>query len=280
MARCIGKNLQYSQEFITIRFGKNSAMTHTNKRKVILHGHMFKNAGTSVDKLLLDNFGKAFVDHRDDVKMQHGRQSYLMDLLQKNKKIRALSSHHLPLPLEPVPDIDLLFIIMLRHPIVRVGSVYRFEKIQKRDTPGAIAAKKYNFQDYIRWRLDVRPVVISNYFVQYCTSTLKANTSLQDRYHSALNFTTHTAFTGIVEHFDSSMVFIKDKIETSGGKFMIKSVRENITDTRKEPLERKLSKLQTKLGDALYDELVSVNAYDIALYNSLVERYSFTPNEL
>ena len=254
-------------------------MTQTNKRKVILHGHMFKNAGTSVDKLLLDNFGKGFVDHRDDVKMRHGGQSYLMDLLQKNTNIKALSSHHLPLPLEPVPDIDLLFIVMLRHPIVRVGSVYRFEKKQKRDTPGAIAAKKYNFQDYIRWRLDVRPEVISNYFVRYCTSTLQAKTSLQDRYHSALYFTTHTALTGIVEHFDSSMVFIKDRIETSGGKFMIKSVRENITDARKEPIESKQSKLQTKLGNALYDELISANTYDIALYNSLVKRYSFTPKK-
>ena len=234
-------------------------MTHTKKRKVILHGHMFKNAGTSVDKLLLNNFGKGFVDHRDDVKMQHGKQTYLIDFLQKNKKIRALSSHHLPLPLEPVADIDLLFIIMLRHPIVRVGSVYRFEKIQKRDTPGAIAAKKYNFQDYIRWRLDARPVVISNYFVQYCTSTLPINTSLKDRYQSALYFSEHTAFTGIVEFFDSSMVFIRDKVEASGIKFMTKSVRENITDARNEPLEHKVSKLKTELGSALYDELVEAN---------------------
>jgi hypothetical protein len=237
---------------------------------------MFKNAGTSIDKLLFDNFGKGFVDHREDVKMQHGGQAYLVDFIQKNKKIKALSSHRLPLPLDPVPEIDFLIVIMLRHPIIRVGSVYRFERIQRRDTPGAIAAKKYNFQDYIRWRLDNRPVVISNYFVHYCTRTLPVNTSLKDRYQSALHFSEHSAFTGIVEFFDSSMIMLQKKLEASGCKIIIKNVRENITDARDEPLEHKVSKIKTELGSALYDELVDANNFDLALYNSLVERFSLS----
>jgi len=253
-------------------------MTHKKKRKVILHGHMFKNAGSSVDKLLLDNFGKDFVDHRDNLNMQQGKQTYLIKFLEKNKNIKSLSSHHLPLPLDPVSEIELLIIIFLRHPIVRVGSVYRFEKIQNSETPGSMAARKYSFQDYIRWRLDNRPIVISNYFVNYCTSTLPVDTSLKDRFNSTLHFTKHTGLTGIVEYFDSSMCLIRKKLENRGIKFITKSTRINITDALNEPLEEKLSKLQTDLGSALYDEIVEANSYDLSLYNTFVERYLLSQN--
>ena len=36
------------------------------KKDVIVHIHIFKNAGSSFDSSLRENFGKNFVDHRDD----------------------------------------------------------------------------------------------------------------------------------------------------------------------------------------------------------------------
>ena len=39
-------------------------------KQVILHGHIFKNAGTTLDWALKRSFGKAFVDHRRDDQMR------------------------------------------------------------------------------------------------------------------------------------------------------------------------------------------------------------------
>lgn len=63
------------------------------KRDIILHSHIFKNAGTTFDYILEKNFGKSFIDHRDDKNVVDGRQRYLNDFLNKNKKIKAFSSH-------------------------------------------------------------------------------------------------------------------------------------------------------------------------------------------
>ena len=46
-------------------------------RHVILHGHIFKNAGTSFDWSLERSFGEAFVDHREDKLMREGRDKHL-----------------------------------------------------------------------------------------------------------------------------------------------------------------------------------------------------------
>jgi hypothetical protein len=44
----------------------------SQERLVILHNHLFKNAGTTIDWSLGRELGSAFVDHRDDAGMKQG----------------------------------------------------------------------------------------------------------------------------------------------------------------------------------------------------------------
>ena len=64
-------------------------------RHVILHGHIFKNAGTTFDWSLERCFGEGFVDHRDDKTMRERRARHLAELVNDAPSLRALSSHHL-----------------------------------------------------------------------------------------------------------------------------------------------------------------------------------------
>ena len=56
-------------------------------RSVIIHNHLFKNAGSSFDWVLQKNFGDDFVDHREDQEMIEGAK-YLGPFLQKHKNIK------------------------------------------------------------------------------------------------------------------------------------------------------------------------------------------------
>lgn len=163
---------------------------------------MFKNAGSSIHKILRHNFGEKFVAHLEDEKMIEGGQVYIEDYLRMHENIQALSSHSLPMPIVSTDNMEFKTIIMLRDPIVRVASVYRFEQKQQVDTPGAIAAKKYNMQDYIKWRFDERPSVITNYFSNYLTTTLAKNGCSEATLETALNVIEQVYFVGIVERFD------------------------------------------------------------------------------
>jgi len=52
-------------------------------RPVLVHAHMFKNAGSTLDWSLARSFGKGFVDHREDRGMKQGA-AYFGPWLQAN----------------------------------------------------------------------------------------------------------------------------------------------------------------------------------------------------
>lgn len=122
-------------------------------RNVLIHCHMFKNAGSSLDWSLQRSFGSDFIDHRDDADMRSGN-GYLKNYLLDNSSIKALSSHHITMPLPELSGVNLLPVFLFRNPLERIGSVYEFEKKQEANTPGSINAKKLNFSDYVRWRME------------------------------------------------------------------------------------------------------------------------------
>ncbi len=142
----------------------------TGSRPVIVHCHLFKNAGSTLDWSLKRQFGAGFIDHRDDDSMRQGA-SFLGPYIESHTELSAISSHHVRLPLPVSEEFQILPIIALRHPIDRARSVYDFERRQEADTPGAIHAKKLSFADYIRWRMqpDVSPI-IRNFHCSFCTS--------------------------------------------------------------------------------------------------------------
>jgi len=114
-------------------------------RTFIAHGHIFKNAGATFDWALGRNFGEGFCDHRDDERMRLEGAPYLVQYLQDNPHIDAISFHHVCVT-SGIEGIDIVPVYMLRHPIERIVSVYNFERKQASSTPGAIAAKNVTLE--------------------------------------------------------------------------------------------------------------------------------------
>ena len=138
-------------------------------RSLILHGHLFKNAGSTFDWSLRRCFEDNFLDHRDDESMREGGNEFLKSLILKNPGLMAISSHVMPLMHSYPSGIKIIPIYFLRHPLLRVSSVYEFELLQlPAITPGAIEAKNRSFREYIAWRLDEKVgAIIRNYHSRY-----------------------------------------------------------------------------------------------------------------
>ncbi len=244
-------------------------------RVVITHGHIFKNAGTTLDWALRRNFGDGFCDHRDDVPMRRRRGEYLQEFLAENPGIQALSSHHL-CDTAGLHEIRCLPIYLLRHPLLRVLSVYRFERKQKSDSPGAEAAKKYDFKDYVKWRMD--PNVgrtIRDYQVYYLGSNpavpnetvlgVKHLERAARRFHDG-------SFVGLVEDFDKSMTLVENELKSYFPDIDLSYVRQNTGEVRSGS-ERSLNYLADELGD-MFDLLVESNSLDLTLYRMAKESLS------
>ncbi|MFT4768117.1 MAG: hypothetical protein ACI8RN_001250 [Glaciecola sp.] len=240
-------------------------------RHIILHGHIFKNAGSTFDWSLGRSFSDDFLDHRDNHAMRQQRAKHLATVVSGNPDLRALSSHHLCYPLPQPKDVTFHPAYFLRHPIERIQSVYAFERKQDADTPGAIAAKEKDFRQYVAWRMqeDV-PRTIRDYQTSYIagfhTRHVKS-TAPADWLQRALHHLEFLDCVGVVDRYDESMVVFEKYLRPYFPDIDLAYVRQNVSQEKAsdKPIAARVHNTLDKLGD-LAAEVLSRNSYDLALY--------------
>ncbi|BFM06790.1 sulfotransferase family 2 domain-containing protein [Halioxenophilus aromaticivorans] len=242
-------------------------------RYIITHGHIFKNAGSTVDTALKNAFGKDFLDHRDDKSMRQGGSEYLAQLILDNPNIKAISSHHLCNPLPVSKEFTCIPIYFVRNPIERIISVYNFERSQKKGSNGAAKASSSSLIDYVEWRLEKStPKVICNYQTAYIGSerNLKPEEDVNPRCLINIfeKIRNGEILVGTVENFDTSWRIITHKLSLyfPGYKFLYKNA--NIKD--KKSSHEKLDSAITKL-DPLLPKLLKENVLDLALHQYVTQ---------
>ncbi len=247
-------------------------MTDPKPRQIIVHGHIFKNAGTSFDWSLKRSFGEGFIDHRDREDKYQRAPAYLAGFLDATPGLKAIASHHLYrwMPLPQRKRVNLIPCFLLRHPIERVQSVYNFERRQESDTPGAVAAKKMNFKDFIAWRMcHLGGGAVMNYQIRYCSGRRKKGLAIADELiPETADYLSSVALTGIVDRYDESMVYMEERLREFFPKIDLAYTRQNVGS------QAKASASTEEKVDAIYEELGSVardleenNKADLALYS-------------
>ena len=122
------------------------------ERTIILHYHLFKNAGTSVDAILKRNFPGKWVTREFPIKGENNT-ALVEDWIRGTPEAVAYSSHTMMGPIPQVEGVRVISCMLLRDPIERIKSAYRFERTQNADTWGAKLAKEHDFEGYVRARL-------------------------------------------------------------------------------------------------------------------------------
>ena len=126
-----------------------------SERTIILHYHLFKNAGTSIDQILKKNFGAAWVSKEFPV-VGGNNTSKVTDWILSEPDGVAFSSHTMVGPIPKIPGVRVVTLVMLRNPLSRISSAYRFERSQDIDGFGAVLARHTSFEGYVRCRLALR----------------------------------------------------------------------------------------------------------------------------
>lgn len=241
-------------------------------RNVIIHNHLFKNAGTTFDWSLERNFGDAFLDHRDDMEMQQGA-TYLGPFLLHHPELKALSSHHLKFPLPVLDDVRLFPVVLLRHPIDRVGSVYAFEHKQASDSLGARMAKKMTFNEYVQWRMQPdAPITIRNFQTSRCLDvpdnikTFITRRLVETDYLAAKNQIESMGLLGVVDMYDESMVLFEEYLKPYFSTIDLSYVRQNISGGRKRSLVDRVRSVFNELDFDVINSMLQHNHFDLTLY--------------
>jgi hypothetical protein len=143
-------------------------------RTIILHYHLFKNAGTSIDAILKQNFGDKWVT-REFPLLRRNNTSLVEEWIRETPDAIAFSSHTMMGPIPDVEDVNVISFMLLRDPIDRIKSAYLFERQQNADTWGAKLAKETDFDGYVRTRLDTKNDRQCRNFQTYRLASLSPN---------------------------------------------------------------------------------------------------------
>ncbi|WP_136798312.1 glycosyltransferase [Desulfosediminicola ganghwensis] len=235
-------------------------------RYILLHCHLFKNAGTTFDWSLHRFFGAKFYEHHDDEQMKRGRK-YLGPFLKENKGISALTSHHVTFPLPTEESLHLIPAIIFRHPIDRIGSVYSFERQQFSNTPGAKKAKELSFKDYVGWRLLKNTgATIRNYQTRYFIEEDSADLT-QYHFEVALDEIEKIPLIGVVERYDETMVVFEHYLDHFFPHIDLSYIRQNVSNSRDNVITKRIATIKTSLGPQLFEKVIESNGYDLKIHD-------------
>lgn len=235
-------------------------------RQVILHYHLFKNAGTSVDEVLKANFGDAWVTREFERRGNpnvHRRE--VAEWVRSHPKALAFSSHTLELPPPAFERIQVLPVIFVRHPIDRICSAYAFERRQGGDGFGAVLARHTSLAGYIEVRLSMpRDRQCRDFHLsRFATMFPEDSGSEAERAARAVEA---LPFVGVVEQFDTSMARLQALIAAQHPSFQLHSAFANASHERHETLDQRLARLRAEMGEHCWSLLMQHNAGDLALH--------------
>lgn len=250
------------------------------KREVIVHYHIFKNAGWSVEKALETALGGAVGSIHGPDPWSVITSGELTEYILSNLHVSAVTSHHLRPPLPQDDSLDIYPIIFLRHPVDRVGSAYEFERRCAGEGLGSKVAKEKDFAGYIRWRLssDYALPVRDFQVISLSSAQLGNIAPLQARpdashLEEAVKFIESLPCFGIVERYEESAMRFERFLEPHFPGLKLSGKRHNVSENRAETLSDRITAIEKSLGKELYAELLRENALDIQLYERAVSLF-------
>lgn len=248
-------------------------------RHVIVHHHLFKNAGSTVDYALRRHFGSAFCTlhaSAGDVRLPG---SSILAFLEAHPGIAVLSSHH-SAPCIPSTFKDIVFdIVSVRHPLLRLDSMYRHHCAK---APVLQLSQAASAREFLQEMLDRHPHLVSNSQV-----TTLANGGhfrrpvAEPDLVAAQELLIHCAVVCVVERMDESLTVAEYFLQPAFGSLDLACPRQNVTLRSAQLLEQQLDRVRQTWGNRIYEQVERLNQFDVSLWETaqlvLDRRIRLTP---
>jgi len=258
-----------------------STAPDSGRRTFVLHYHLFKNAGTSLDAVLEWNFGKTWVEQefvdtgpKGPKPALHSNRDAIGDFIASRPDLFALSSHTALLPVPTVENTDIFSIMFIRHPIDRLRSAYQFERRQNAETFGAKLAKETDLAGYLRTLLDHKSHRAAKNFQTFRLS-LNEDENAGSEIERARRAVEQLSFIGLVETFSESLQVLEKRLRPMFPDFSAYEFRRNVTQEDVSSLDTRLETMRGEIGAGLYDELEAANADDLEIFAHVAKTYRF-----
>lgn len=127
-------------------------------KKYLVHYHIYKNAGSTIDNAIKKCYGKSSLLELDKDPRYKDSDEFNEDLIdsviESGGDYRAFSSHRMTPTVHRSSKYTFYPLVNLRHPLLRAGSVYRYERIRPDDKPGKEYAQDLSFPEWLDWSMN------------------------------------------------------------------------------------------------------------------------------
>lgn len=242
-------------------------------RVVLFHFHLFKNAGTSVEKILKKNFGDKYCAKEFRYHPYKKNVSEVIDWIKKEGDKIAFSSHTARLfkftELEK-EGIKLIPIIFVRHPLIRIYSAYKFEREKQKNIQAfaPVLARNTTLKGYIevRWFLP-NDYQTRNFHIHRFSDMFYEEEG--DDFSKAIKTLEHLPFVGLVEEFKESLIRLENLVKEYYPDFKAEEVRENVQIDPEVPIDERLKNIEKILDQKFYEKFKEENKEDISFWEKI-----------
>lgn len=238
------------------------------KRKIIIHYHIFKNAGTSIDRMLKESFSERWANYDKPEPTSKISPAELEEFILDNPDLMAVSSHH---AVPPLPDkhLEVYPILLLRHPIDRAYSAYLFEWKKQRGLEQPIGS----FRDYIHEKFrQPRRNAIEDFQVLHLANRgykqKNPSNSLDNEglLNNARKLIMEAGVFGLVDRYAESLRLMRRRLQSGFPDLRIAEFHENSLQARSSSLTDRIKAILGDLDECSRDMLVLRNQLDFRLY--------------
>jgi len=228
-------------------------------RYVIVHYHIFKNGGTTLESILEREFGADFATlhgHDADATLTG---SDLAEFLRSYPNVSAVSSHHLRYPKPDIPHVVLFDCCFVRHPLARLQSLYTYVSQTE--------ALRESAGEFLQHLIDTAPHQVSDVQVHLLANAgAFTRPAAEHDLDKATDILRRMAIPGLVEMYDESLVAAEYFLRPAFPTIRLEYVPQNVTNaTRVLPSER-MDHLIELWGVDLYEKLTRLNQMDLELF--------------
>lgn len=245
-------------------------------RLVILHYHIFKNAGMSIVEMLAHSFGGYFSSLDGPKYTDVISNEQLMGVIRKDPMIRALSSHQIHYPMPEERGFLFYDICFLRDPIDRIRSMYEY--FRERRFPGEVVseiAHHTTLGGFISRLMDEMPWYVSNPQVNMLANGVVNDEPTGCDLAAATQRMLQMSFLGVVDCFDQSLWAGQLGLRNVFPELTYLPEAVNVSRGLSGSLADRTEEVRAACQPNVYDELLGRSALDlelVALAREEVER--------
>jgi hypothetical protein len=216
--------------------GQEYIVPVSSARFVLLHYHIFKNAGSTIEYAMRRFFGKRFATlHGPDPNSILSGED-VAAFLTSHPEIAAISSHHVKYPKPVAPGVIIFDLCVLRDPLERLRSVYQhFRRAEPVDDLSA-RAKEMDLRSFLDLLIRQYPHMVNDAQVNTLANAA-AYTRPPDStdLRAALQIVREMSVINVVDLFDESMVAAEYFLCPAFPSIQLENVSQNVSPKDTEP---------------------------------------------